>query len=92
MSWIVCVSIPYSEVTFSIRKSMKLHSLLVISIFIATVIGGFAITMINRKRIKAEEKAIHLETQRHLEKEILQAKDYLENLLESTESKITGAR
>ncbi len=88
MSWIVCVSIPYSEVTFSIRKSMKLHSLLVISIFIATVIGGFAITMINRKRIKAEEKAIHLETQRHLEKEILQAKDYLENLLESTESKI----
>lgn len=88
LSWIVCVSIPYSEVTFSMRKSMKLHSLLVISIFIATLAGAFTIISINRKRIKAEEKAIHLETQRQLEKEIVQTKDYLENLLESTESKI----
>jgi PAS domain S-box-containing protein len=88
MSWIVCVSIPYSEVTFSIRKSMKLHSMLVISIFIATVTGAFAVTMMNRQRIKAEEKAKHLETQRQLEKEIVQTKDYLENVLESTESKI----
>jgi len=88
MSWIVCVSIPYSEVTFSIRKSMKLHSLLVISIFLATVIGAFAIVMINRQRVKAEEKTKYLEAQKLLEKEILQTKDYLENLLESTESKI----
>ncbi len=88
MSWIVCVSIPYSEVTFSIRNSMKLHSMLVISIFLATVAGAFAFILINRKRIKAEEKAIYLERQRHLEKEILQTKDYLENILESTESKI----
>ena len=88
MSWIVCVSIPYSEVTLSIRRSMKLHSLLVISIFIATVIGAFAIVSINRQRVKAVEKSIHLERQRHLEKEILQTKDYLENILESTESKI----
>jgi hypothetical protein len=88
MSWIICVSIPYSEVTFSIRKSMKLHSMLVISIFIATVTGAFAVTMMNRQRIKAEEKAKYLETQRQLEKEILQTKDYLENVLESTESKI----
>lgn len=88
MSWIVCVSIPYSEVTFSIRRSMKLHSLLVISIFIATVAGAFAIVRINRQRVKAVEKSIHLERQRHLEKEILQTKDYLENILESTESKI----
>ncbi len=88
MSWIVCVSIPYSEVTFSIRKSMKLHSMLVISIFIATVTGAFAVTLMNRQRIKAEEKAKHLETQRQLEKEIVQTKDYLENVLESTESKI----
>ncbi len=88
MSWIVCVSIPYSEVTFSIRKSMRLHSLLVISIFLATLAGAFAIVMINRQRIKAEEKTKHLERQRSLEQEILQTKDYLENILESTESKI----
>lgn len=88
MSWIVCVSIPYSEVTFSIRKSMKLHSMLVISIFVATLIGAFAVVLINKKRVKAEEKNKHLETQRLLEKEIIQTKDYLENLLESTESKI----
>lgn len=88
MSWIVCVSIPYSEVTYSIRKSMKLHSLLVISIFIATVIGAFAIVLINRQKVKAEERSKHLETQKQLEREILQTKDYLENLLESTESKI----
>lgn len=88
MSWIVCVSIPYSEVTFSIRRSMKLHSLLVISIFIATLTGAFSMVMINRRRIKAEEKAKHLETQEHLEKEIIQTKDYLENILESTESRI----
>jgi PAS domain S-box-containing protein len=88
MSWIVCVSIPYSEVTFSIRKSMELHSLLVISIFLATLTGAIAIVLMNRQRIKAEEKAKHLETQRQLEKEIVEAKDYLENILESTESKI----
>jgi len=88
MSWIVCVSIPYSEVTFSIRRSMRLHSLLVISIFIATLAGAFAIVRINRQRVKAVEKSIHLERQKHLEKEILQTKDYLENILESTESKI----
>jgi PAS domain S-box-containing protein len=88
VSWIVCVSIPYSEVTLSIRKSMKLHSMLVISIFMATLAGAFAIVMINKQRVKAEEKAKHLETQRQLEQEILQTKDYLESLLESTESKI----
>ena len=88
MSWIVCVSIPYSEVTYSMRSSMRLHSLLVISIFIATLTGAFVIVRINRERVKAVEKSIHLETQRHLEKEILQTKDYLENILESTESKI----
>jgi PAS domain S-box-containing protein len=88
LSWIVCISIPYSEVTFSMRKSMKLHSLLVISIFVATVMGAFAIVMINRQRVKAEEKTKYLEAQKLLEKEIVQTKDYLENLLESTESKI----
>ena len=87
-TWIICVTTPYSEVTFSIRKSMKLHSLLVIFIFIATVASAFGIVVMNRQRIKAQERAMHLETQRQLEMEILQTKDYLENILESTESKI----
>ena len=88
MSWIVCVSMPYSEVTLSMHKSMQLHSLLAISIFLTTL--GFAgiVVSMNRQRVKAEEKAKHLETQKLLEKEILQTKDYLENILESTESKI----
>ncbi|MBI5100587.1 MAG: PAS domain-containing protein [Nitrospirae bacterium] len=88
MSWIICVSMPYSEVTFSIRKSMQLHSLLAISIFLTTLAFAFAVVSMNRQRIKAEEKAKHLETHQQLEKEILQTKDYLENILESTESKI----
>jgi PAS domain S-box-containing protein len=88
LSWIVCVSIPYSEVTYSIRESMRLHSLLVISIFVATLSGAFAVVVMNRKRVKAEEKTKHLEARRQLEKEIVESKDYLENLLQSTESKI----
>ncbi|MDA8082680.1 MAG: ATP-binding protein [Nitrospiraceae bacterium] len=88
ISWIICVSMPYSEVTFSIRKSMQLHSLLAISIFLTTLAFAIVVVSMNRQRVKAEEKAKYLETQKQLEKEILQAKEYLENLLESTESKI----
>jgi signal transduction histidine kinase len=57
--WITCVSIPYSEVTASIRKSMKLHSILIVAIFAATGIGAFVMVVINRKRLKAEAKAKH---------------------------------
>lgn len=57
--WIACVSIPYSEVTASIRKSMKLHSILILAIFTATGAGAFTMVMINRKRLKAEERARH---------------------------------
>ncbi|GAB4390600.1 MAG: sensor histidine kinase [Thermodesulfovibrionales bacterium] len=57
--WIAVVSIPYSEVTASIRKSMKLHSILVISIFMTTAAAAFMLVLINRKRIKAEERARH---------------------------------
>jgi PAS domain S-box-containing protein len=86
MSWIVCVSIPYSEVTMSIQKSMRLHSMLVISIFIMTVLGAFVIILTNRSRVKAEEKARHFERQRALENQIVHAKNYLENILESTQT------
>ncbi len=57
--WISCVSIPYSEVTASIRKSMKLHSILIVAIFAATGAGAFTLVVINRKRLKAEERARH---------------------------------
>jgi len=86
MSWIVCVSIPYSEVTMSIQKSMRLHSMLVLSIFAMTVFGAFIVIMTNRERVKAEEKARHLERQRSLEQQIIHAKNYLENILESTQT------
>lgn len=86
MSWIVCVSIPYSEVTISIQRSMRLHSMLVLSIFLMTLLGAFVIVLFNRSRIKAEEKAHHLERQKLLEHEIIHAKTYLENILESTQT------
>lgn len=59
--WIICVSIPYSEITASIRKSMKLHSTLVIVIVIAATGGAFTIIVVNTKRIKAEHDARHRE-------------------------------
>ncbi|MDA8168140.1 MAG: ATP-binding protein [Nitrospiraceae bacterium] len=59
--WIVCASIPYSEVTTSIRKSLNLHSILILTIFGATAIGAVMMIIVNRKRIKAEEKAKHEE-------------------------------
>jgi len=86
MSWIVCVSIPYSEVIMSIQKSMRFHSMLILSIFSLTVMGAVIIIITNRRRTKAEEKARHLETQRALEHEIIHAKNYLENILENTQT------
>ncbi|RMG72808.1 MAG: PAS domain S-box protein [Nitrospirae bacterium] len=59
--WIVCISIPYSEVIESIKKSMSFHSILVLSTFIATVIISLVVIAINRERIKAEEKAKYTE-------------------------------
>ena len=57
IGWIVCVSIPYSEVTASMKNSMRLHALLVITIFISTLGVALMIVMINRQRLRAEEKA-----------------------------------
>lgn len=61
LDWIVCVSIPYSEVTASIKNSMRLHSMLVLAIFAATLVAAFVIIMINRQRVKAEQRAIYSE-------------------------------
>jgi signal transduction histidine kinase len=75
LKWIVCVSIPYSEVTASIKNSMSLHSLLVISISILTVIGASIIIFINRERINAEAKA------RYADK-VREYADELENIVQ----------
>ncbi len=70
LSWIICVSIPYSEITASIKNSMRLHSLLVLSIFLATVIGAFVVVVINRERVKAEEKARYMDKIREYAEEL----------------------
>jgi signal transduction histidine kinase len=59
--WIICVSIPFSEVTMSIRKSQKLHSILILTIFGATLGGAVLLLFLNRKRVLAEQKAKHEE-------------------------------
>jgi len=69
LGWIVCVSIPYSEVIESINKSMKIHSFLVLSIFLATAVISLLVIAINRERIKAEEKAKYMDKlKEHAEK------------------------
>lgn len=70
INWIVCVSTPYSEVTVSIKKSMRLHSMLIISILIATVIGASVIIIINRERIKAEARSRYTDKIREYAKEL----------------------
>ncbi|MDA8171301.1 MAG: ATP-binding protein [Nitrospiraceae bacterium] len=59
--WIVCCTIPYSEVTRSLRESLKLHSILILTMFGATFMGATMLIVMNMKRIKAEEKAKHEE-------------------------------
>ncbi|MCX7794738.1 MAG: ATP-binding protein [Thermodesulfovibrionales bacterium] len=87
-TWIVCVSIPYSEVMASMKKSMKFHSLLVISIFLTMLVGASAVIVMNSKRIKAEERSRYLEHQRRLVDAVYESKIYLENIIESIQSGI----
>jgi PAS domain S-box-containing protein len=87
-SWIVVVSAPYSEVIALMQKSRKFYSLLILSIFI-TALAASGVTVVNyKKKIKAEEKANHLENQRRLEREIEIQKDYLENIIEHTKTNL----
>jgi len=72
--WILCLSIPYAELMAAVNKSMKLHSLIVVSIFLSMVILGSLFYYINTKRIAAEEK--------------LKFYSLLEGIIESTQSKI----
>lgn len=56
-SWMVCVSIPFSQVTDSITTTIKLHTALILTIFVAAVAVTLFIIVINRKRMRAEVKA-----------------------------------
>ena len=60
-SWIVVVSAPYSEVIALMRKSRLFYALLILSIFITTLVASGALVVNYKKKIKAEEKAKHLE-------------------------------
>lgn len=74
LDWIVCVSIPRTEVTASIKNSMMLQSALVLTIFISTAIGAFFVIIINKERVKAEEKANYAD-------KIKEYADELENIV-----------
>lgn len=87
-SWFVVVSAPYSEVTALMQESMRFYSLLIISIFVTTLAVSGATIVIYKKKIKAEERTRHLENQRRLEREIELAKNYLENILENTQTSL----
>ncbi len=61
VNWIVCVSVPYSEVTASMQKSSKLHSIIIIAILVLTVTSAIVVIVLNKKRIQAEAKAQYTE-------------------------------
>jgi signal transduction histidine kinase len=57
--WIVAVSAPYSEVTMSIRRSMKLYAWIIILIFMTTSGVAATLLVLNRKQEQAKERAKH---------------------------------
>jgi PAS domain S-box-containing protein len=87
-SWIVVVSAPYSDVIGLMQKSRRFYSLLILSIFVTTIAASIATIVTNKKKVKAEERAMHLEKQQHLEREIEIAKNYLENIVENTRTNL----
>jgi PAS domain S-box-containing protein len=87
-SWLVVVSAPYSDVTALMQKSRLFYTLLILSIFVTTIVASIATIVSNKKKIQAEERAMHLETQQHLEQEIEIAKNYLENIVENTRTNL----
>ena len=87
-SWIVVVSAPYSDVIELMQKSRRFYTLLILSIFATTLVASGATIINYKKKIKAEERAMHLENQRRLEREIEIQKDYLENIIENTKTNL----
>ncbi len=87
-SWIVVVSAPYSDVIALMQKSRIFYSLLLVSIFSATLVASGVLVVNYKKKIKAEERAQHLENQRRLEREIEIQKDFLGNIIENTKTNL----
>jgi len=87
-SWIVVVSAPYSDVIALMQKSRRFYSLLIVSIFFTTLLASGATVINYKKKIQAEEKALHLENRRRLEREIEISKDFLENIIEKTKTNL----
>jgi PAS domain S-box-containing protein len=87
-SWLVVVSAPYSDVIALMQESMRFYSLLIVSIFVTTLVVSGTTIVTYKKKIKAEERTIHLENQRRLEREIEIAKNYLENIVENTQTSL----
>jgi len=82
------VSAPYSDVITLMQKSRRFYSLLIVSIFITTLLASGATIITYKKKIQAEEKALHLENQRRLEREIEISKDFLETIIENTKTNL----
>ena len=57
--WIVAVSAPYTEVTMSIKKSMRFYSLLIIAIFLIMSVGSVLLISFYRDKARAEELEKH---------------------------------
>ncbi len=87
-SWLVVVSAPYSDVIALMQKSRLFYSLLILSIFITTIVASIVTIVTNKKKIKAEERAMHLENHQRLEREIEISKNYLENIIENTRTNL----
>jgi PAS domain S-box-containing protein len=87
-SWLVVVSAPYSEVIALMQKSRRIYSLLILAIFITTLVASVVTIVTYKKKIKVEEKEKHLENQRRLEREIEITKDFLEDIIENTQTNL----
>jgi len=87
-SWIVVVSAPYSDVIALMQKSRRIYSLLIVSIFLTMLVAFGATIVTYKKRIEMEEKEKHFENERRLEREIEISKDYLENIIENTQTNL----
>jgi C4-dicarboxylate-specific signal transduction histidine kinase len=57
--WIVAVSAPYTEVTMSIKKSMKYYSWLIIAIFLIMNVASVLLIFFYRNKTRSEELERH---------------------------------
>ncbi len=87
-TWIVVVSAPYTDVIALMHKSRMFYSFLIISIFLTTLAASTVMIVIYKKKVLAEERALHLENQRRLEQEVVLTKNYLENIIENTKTSL----